>query len=510
MKTEKKRIPEDYLCSAEALKPFYSYDPTSPDFRKIIADKSVESVDRSLLVQVIREQYASLELYPETKQALNRLEQDNSYTITTGHQLVFLGGPLYTTYKVIHTIKLAQYLQSLHPDYHFVPVFWIHTEDHDYEEINHYFRAFDQKMTYPGKFEGKVGQHIIGSEITGLLPEHFPPYLKNAYQPDKSWAEAYREYMHALFGPYGILMLDADDHRLKATFQEIFNQEITSQVSYHQVSDTTQALEEAGYTAQITPREINLFYAEGQLRNRIISRNGHYEVLDSNISFTQEAILSTIEQWPGYFSPNVSLRPLYQEVILPNLAYIGGWGELSYWLQLKGLFEHYKVNFPLLLPRMSATLFRPLEAQAWNELGFDISDISLSQDQLNKRLVSRFWQPDTLDQLQQNIIAGFEELENYIHTISPTLPRSVKGQEIKTRNFFHNLEKKIHRVIKNSHGEFFQLAELKQQIQPDGMKQERILSLAAFPECDPGDLIDQIWERCDPLSLKPVFLTLTF
>ncbi len=510
MKTEKKHIPEDYLCAAETLKPFYSYDPARPDFKQIIEDKSKESIDRGLLTQVIREQYASLELFPETEKALEKLAKANSYTITTGHQLVFLGGPLYTTYKVLHTIKLAQHLSSIYPDNHFVPIFWIHTEDHDYEEINHYFLSYDKKITYPGDFRGKVGQHIIDEEITSLLPTHLAENLKAAYSPGTSWAEAYRSFIHQLFGPYGILMLDADDHRLKACFQNVLNQEITDQVSFHQVSHTTEALELAGYSSQITPREINLFYAEGELRNRIVARNGHYEVLDANISFTQADLLSTIHQTPGLFSPNVSLRPLYQEIILPNLAYIGGWGELSYWLQLKGLFEHYQVNFPLLLPRMSMTLFRPEEVKAWNDLGFELEDVKLPLDQLNKLMIPRFWKPDALIELENNISNGFEALASYIQTLSPTLPRSVKGQEVKTQRFFNNLEKKIHRVIKNSHGEFRRLSDLKQHIQPDGLKQERILSLASYPEVAPDKLVHQIWEHCQPLSLDPIFLRLTF
>jgi len=510
LKSNKKSIKTDYLDATASLRPFYHYEPQNPDFGKIIRDKSAEAIDRQLLATVIEEQYQSLKLFPETQSSLDKLAQPNAFTLTTGHQLVMLGGPLFTTYKVLHIAKLAKVLSNQYPDYHFIPIFWIHTEDHDFEEINHYFSSFTQKHTYQGKFEGKVGTHIISDDIQTLLPGHFDDNLNASYAQGKSWATAFREWMHQLFGPYGVLMLDADDQRLKARFQDVLTEELLEQTSKSQINQTTQALQNAGYQAQITPRDINLFYAKGPLRNRILAENGHYHVLDTDMSFEKGDILQLVHSHPEIFSPNVSLRPLYQESILPNLAYIGGWGELSYWLQLKGIFEHYHVNFPLLIPRMSATLFTPELANKWIELGFELSDIEKPTHELESEIIPRFWDDTQLAMHMTKIRQDFEALAEYIEPISQTLPRSVKGQQVKNDRFFVNLEKKIHRVIKNSHGEFNRLRDIKQEIAPDGLKQERILSLAAFPEMSPKDLIKQLWEVCSPLSLEPTFLTLTF
>ena len=509
MNGSKKSIRTDYLHPDAPLGDFYTYPPTQPNFEQIIQNRSQFPADRDTLVEVIQEQYQGLTLYEETKTALEKLSSPNCFTLTTGHQLVFLGGPLFTTYKVLHTIKLAEKLSQQYPDKSFVPIFWIHTEDHDFEEINHYYPSFEEKREYKGNFSGKVGQHAIEKEIASLLPEHFPAALTAPYAAGNLWTEAYRAFMHKLFGPKGVLMLDPDDPRLKRQFIPTIRKELHKHISQACVERTSTQLLDLGYSPQVSPREINLFYMEGPYRNRIIEEGGIYKVVDTPLTWEKETFLKLIEEHPEYISPNVCLRPLYQETILPNLAYIGGWGELSYWLQLKGLFVEAGVHFPLVLPRMSLTLFREEEARNWSSFGLSPEDIDRPLIDIQRKLALTYWRPEEFKSHLESLKKGYADLQNYVAQFSATLPRSVDSQLTKNKRFFTRLEKKIQKVIIHSHSEFEKIAQLKDSIQPERHRQERILSLAAFPGYDLPQLIDQLYEQCEPLNYTPSFYTLS-
>lgn len=495
----------DYLQHADPLKPFYRYAPQNPDFARIIADKSRENIDRETLAAVIREQYGTLPLGEAVEQRLEQLRQPNAFTLTTGHQLVLFGGPLFTVYKVMHVIRLAEELAQQHSAHHFVPVFWIHTEDHDYQEINHYYQDFAEKQVYPGTFRTQVGTHVLEDSIRALWPEHFAAELRQAFQPGRTLAEAFRAFFHLLFKDYGLLILDADDARLKAQFTAVMRQEVDTHVASHLVSETSAQLKQAGYPQQITPREINLFYLDQEGRDRLVSHNGHFQVKGRDLRFSPQELQHLLHDSPERFSPNVSLRPLYQEMILPNLAYVGGWGELSYWLQLKGVFDHFGVNFPLLLPRFSATVFPSEHLADWQSFGFKPSDIRQNLFDLYRQYMPQVWDQAQFDQLEADILAQIEQLRGYIEQgISPTLARSADALATKNRRYLENLRKKAHRVLRHRQPEPFRKIEaIKMAIQPDGLVQERVWSLPTIAQwCTPHDFLAQVHTHCQPLQFE--------
>ena len=499
----------DYLHGTAALTSFYHYLIQQPDFAQIIQDKSQESIDRELLATVIQEQYTGLDLPPKAAENLQLLADPHTYTVTTGHQLVLFGGPMFTFYKVLHTIRLAEHLTATLPDHTVVPIFWIHTEDHDFEEINHYYTAFDEKHTYPAPFAGPVGEHLLTEAITPLIPQQYNGALAEAFQPGRSLADAYRRFMHELFGEYGLLMLDASDARLKAEFSEIFTQEIFQQESHKQVEAFSAQLVGKGYHQQINAREINVFYMDTTTRARLVQvGEDSFQVYGTDRTFTAQEMRQLIQEHPEKLSPNVVLRPLYQERILPNLAYMGGWGEISYWLQLKGVFEHFGVNYPLLLPRFSATLLKEDFVKEWEALGLPLSEVSTPLLILNQRILSTVWQDGELAQLEQELEQVFDKIAHYLSSLSQTLPRSAVGQKVKNGHFFRNLEKKVHRVVKHNEPIFRQVQELKEQVSPRNLVQERVLNLAAFPQYDPHVLIQHLYPHCQPLDLTHQYIIL--
>lgn len=498
----KRNIKADYLAVDSALRPFYQYSPVEPDFQKIAADKSADAIDRELLASVIRGQYKGLEMGEAVEGNLKRLAQSDSFTITTGHQLVLFGGPMFTTYKVLTIIKLAKQLEE--KGINVVPIFWIHGEDHDFEEINHFYQDFGQKVNYQGDFQTEVGVHVLDKSIEELRPEALPAQLTKGYAEGVQMKDAYRAFFHELFKDYGLLMLDATDKRLKAVFADVMKQELLEQVAHDAVSATSKQLDIAGYAQQINAREINLFYLDQHGRNRIVQTGDYFELVDRELSFTKEEILSLLEESPEKFSPNVSMRPLYQEMILPNLAYVGGWGELSYWLQLKGLFEKVGVNFPLLLPRMSATLFTKAVANDWQNLGFALEEIKEPLHVLNEKYLPRVWDSSTFESYEKKILDLLDEMKDYVHEdVSPTLSRSSDALTAKTRKFLVNLHQKAGKIKRQKHNQpFSEIKALKQQVEPPRMVQERILSLSSFGrEIAVDELIAFLYKACTPLRL---------
>ena len=492
-----------YLENAADLQPFFQYPLQQPDFAQIIADKGREDIDRETLAQVIADQYRGLSHTIATQQSLIDLAQPNSFTLTTGHQLVLFGGPLFTIYKVVSTIKMAEQLRVQFPEQRFVPIFWIHTEDHDFEEINHYFTSFTEKRQYHGTFHTQVGSHVLEDSITELYDGHFPDALNEAFQPGRSLADAFRAFFHELFKDYGLLMLDASDPRLKARFREVMQVEVAQHVARQQVDASSLALKRAGFKQQIHAREINLFYVDAEGRDRVMAQNGHYKIHNRETEFSPEAIRELIDNHPERFSPNVSLRPLYQEMILPNLAYFGGWGEISYWMQLKGVFDHFGVNFPLILPRFSATVFPAEKLSEWMGMGFAPADIRKPLHDLYRQYMPQVWDSNTFDELEERILADLESLRAYIEEdVSPTLARSADALRTKNLRFLKNIRKKAHRIVRQEQPEAFRRIDaFKQEIYPDGTVQERVWSLATVGKWrTPAAFLSQVYAACDPLD----------
>ncbi|MEM6804782.1 MAG: bacillithiol biosynthesis BshC, partial [Bacteroidota bacterium] len=240
-------------------------------------------------------------------------------------------------------------------------------------------------------------------------------------------------------------------------------------------------------------------------RDRIVAENGHFEVLNRELEFSSKEMDRLIQDKPEYFSPNVSLRPLYQEMILPNLAYFGGWGEIRYWIQLKGAFDAFGVNFPAVLPRMSATVFTKKQKDAVEALGLDFRDILRPSQEIYKLRIAEEWDSTAFEELQANILQEIENYQSYISShISPTLARSAEALKVKNERYLKNMRKKAERVIRHKYpAAFKQIDQLKAEIQPDAWVQERSLSLASFEGIiSPKEFVSFAYERCNPLNFE--------
>jgi bacillithiol synthase len=415
----------DYLDEKSELKPFYNHFPTIEKFKKQIEEKkrnfngngnfnengnenSNVNDKRENLVSELEKQYQNFEASKTTLNNIKLLNNTNTFTITTGHQLNLFTGPLYFLYKIVSTINLCKQLKKEFPKNNFVPIYWMATEDHDFDEIN-YFNFKGKVFRWNRESFGPVGRLSTDGldKVFDLFSKEIgtsnnATFLKNLFQKSylehSNLAEATRFLANELFKNEGLVIIDGNSVELKKLFIPFVKKELLNQSSFKKVTETNELLKE--YFIQVNPREINLFYIKDNLRERIVFENEIYKVNNTSIQFSESEILTELENHPEKFSPNVILRPLYQEVILPNLCYIGGGGELAYWLELKSNFEVNNVTFPMLLLRNSVLLATKKQVEKVDKLQLTWDDLfSKQQELLNKK--TREFSHFTIDFSQQ-------------------------------------------------------------------------------------------------------------
>lgn len=490
----------DYLDQKPTLASFYSIFPTLENAEKAILNKKgFDPAKRKTLVDVLTKQYRGLPYLPD----FSVLENENTFTVTTGHQLNIFTGPLYIIYKIVTIIKLSEALKAKYPQYNFVPVYWMATEDHDFEEIAT-FHLFGQTHKWTGEHKGAVGK-LNPKELEGILKQlpDKPLLFAKAYLENNTLADAVRCYMHELFGQYGLVSLDADDADLKRHFLPVIREELQNSIAEKLVTETTSQLNALGYHTPLHAREINFFYLDDNLRERIVREDGVFKVLNTELEFTEEQLLALAETNPECFSPNVILRPLYEEVILPNLAYIGGPSEVPYWMQLKGVFDHFEVPYPMLMPRNFALYMTGQQAKKAQKLKIDYKELFLDEIALRKTFIERNTE-HVLDLAEQKEAFGaiFDQILAKATEVDPTMFGAVKAEQTRLLNSLKQLEKRIIRAEERNHeSEIEQLMTLKNKLFPNGIAQERYDNLLNFYINDP-QFIQKLYNAFDPLDFR--------
>lgn len=504
-----------YLAQQPDLASFYGNFPNMAGFRKQIEAKKKFS-HREVLVEQLRAQYGDLLTEsPEVAQNLERLLGANCYTVTTGHQLNIFTGPLYFIFKIVTAIKLALDLKEAFPKEEFVPVYWMATEDHDFAEINH-TRVFGKKISWDtdgisgtGRMDTSSMEAVVkqycntfglsdnASKLTELVHE--------AYSKNRNLADATRVFVNSLFRAYGLVIVDADSPVLKKLFAPIMEQDILSENSFKAIEATSKSLEELGYAPQVHAREINFFYLTDFFRERIVrTEDGRFEVLHQDLFFTEEELRNEMKHHPERFSPNVVMRPLYQEVILPNLAYIGGGAEIVYWLQLKANFEQYKTPFPILVPRNSALITEDNIASKIFRLDLTFKSIFKPIQTLKNEYVRRQTKHRlNLQDEWMELNAIFGKIKLRAHKIDPSLGPSTDAVKARLKKAIHNLEKKLLKAEKRNHEDaLIQIERLKDKLFPNGGLQERTENFAVLYLKYGDELIEELLKNFQPLAFK--------
>ncbi|MDG1428441.1 MAG: bacillithiol biosynthesis cysteine-adding enzyme BshC [Crocinitomicaceae bacterium] len=494
----------------------YIHEPFSKDAIaeqiKLKAEQ-VSSENRQALVNALVDQYGGLISSP-TRENIESLRESNAFTITTGHQLTLLAGPLYFVIKIIQVIKLAEELNEAYPEKNFVPVYWMASEDHDYEEIQS-TSLFNKSLSHDYKQRGPVGRFELDNfgEFKEEIRDFFGEDRRTevdallASYSGKNLGEATRGLVNQLFSSYGLVIVDGDDHALKSMLAPLMKDELINRSSEKLVQSTDARLAEDGLKVQIHARPINLFHIEKGSRERIQFEDDKYSAGD--MSWTEEEILKELEIKPENFSPNVVLRPVYQELILPNLAYIGGGGEISYWLQLRSTFEHYGVQYPLIQVRNSMLWIEKSVVKKLEKVELSWKDVFTDRDRLKKKYLethaSEELDFDNLDRIKTELAS---EISSKVKSVNPNLEQFANAEIARLNKQLDGLKAKLLKDAKGKHDQAMKSIDfIKDRLFPNGGLQERSSNLLSF--CADGrvnERIADIYNAIEPFGKDMIVL----
>lgn len=516
----------DYLQDDSRLNAFHSGLPSQQRLveQAQIKQKHYPSSHRKVLTSVLQKQYAGLDVHPKVRANLDKLQDPSTLTLCTGHQLSLMTGPLYFIYKILTIIKLADELNAQKTGCYYVPVFWMASEDHDFDEISA-FQSQGKKFQWNQDQGGAVGkipleelQKVLDLwEKEGLMGPYAPKiqdWIENSYRQAKTLAEATFVLVHQIFQEYGLVILDADNAALKQLFVPYMQQELEQQTTFETVGSQIQALKEnysESFKPQVNPREINLFYLEAGSRKRIVTTENGLALEDNRLDRSLGEWLAAISQTPEQFSPNVLMRPLYQECILPNIAYIGGGGELAYWLQLQSNFTAFKMPFPLLLLRQSALLFTSKSQRKWQQLGLELKDVFLKRNALINKKIRLISNIDLdFDPLKSVLDEQFTYLESLVSETDASFEGALNAQKRKQIKGLEHLEKRlIQAQRKKLKDHVSRLVLAHETFFPGGKLQERTLNFMDFYGVEGFALLDFLYQNFTPLTPKMLAVELS-
>jgi bacillithiol biosynthesis cysteine-adding enzyme BshC len=475
----------DYLSGNEFLKFFYEH-PVSPEgIEAAIHHRENYPTDRGLLVKSLEEQYEGLPVQEAVMKNLDLLSKNNAFTITTAHQPAIFTGNLYFIYKILHVIKIAETLSKSYPDKYFVPVFYMGSEDADLDELGHIYLD-NEKINWDTEQSGAVGRMLpkgldkiiqrIEGEYAGYpYGQELTQLLKDCYSNAENIQQATLELLHRLFGTHGLIVLIPDNRLLKTVMRGIFKDDLTNHIPFKITKQNIDQLI-TRYPVQANPREINLFYLKGDIRERLDLKDGMYIVHNTNLHFTPEEMERELANFPERFSPNVILRGLYQDTILPNIAFVGGGGEMAYWLELKPLFNHYRVPFPVLILRNSFLLIKKNWKSKIEKAGLTPETFFKPEEELMENFVRR----NSVHQLNLQEQMGelhsfYNSLKDISEAVDKTLGQHVEKLKAQALQKLEELEKKIVRAEKKNHEEVRSMIhEFREELFPFNNLQERI------------------------------------
>lgn len=479
------KIVLDYIDRPGNLDNFFAHPVNIEGIKASVLHRKKFNTNRPLLVEQLHAQYENIPDNDGVKANINALSNENTFTICTAHQPSIFTGHLYFIYKILHTIKLSDELRKQLPQYNFVPVYFMGSEDADLEELN--FVVVDsKKYEWQTKQRGAVGRMKVDDDLLKVIDDiegrlsvekygkDIIDVLRKSFQKNRTIEQSTFLLVHHLFKSFGLVVLLPDNPALKKTMHLVFEDDIFKNTSSEIVSKSSEKLLER-YKVQAHPRAINLFYLKDDIRNRIVQFKDQFIVHGTNIVFTRDEFKNELANHPERFSPNVILRGLYQEMLLPDVAFIGGGGEIAYWLELKDLFIYYKVPFPLLIVRNSFMIIEKKYHELLEKLNLSSVDLFKGETILMNEIVARKTNHRlTLDDEKLELQKVYASIKNTVKEIDSTLEQHVEALETKNLKKLLALEKKMLRAEKRKFDDKeTQLAKIFSALFPQGNLQER-------------------------------------
>ncbi|HLP14724.1 MAG TPA: bacillithiol biosynthesis cysteine-adding enzyme BshC [Bacteroidota bacterium] len=483
----------DYLNNYERVSRFFAGSFTAvADWKRTIEQATARTLDRATLVRVLHEQNRALHCGVRTLANIDLLDNQNTVAVVTGQQLGLFSGPLYTMYKTITVLKLAEKLTADFPGYNFVPVFWLEGEDHDFDEINYvtvlnaqnelqefkYFvggQPFDKNPGATGAISvDETIEPLFQSLSAALTPTEFTEsvlgMLRGYYKPGATMMEAFSGLMHRLFEETGLVLLNANAPELKQIMKPVFRKEIETESDTSKLIISKSVELEDHYHAQIKPKPLNLFMFHKGGRFSLEPSENDYYLKGTRQRFTRDELMAAIDATPELFSPNVALRPICQDLILPTVAYIGGPGEIAYFAQLKPVFEKFDIPMPIIYPRATATILEEKINKVLEKYSLTMPELMGDLDSVLQRIseqVAEVKVEDLFSMMNGKIHAAITEGSFGIQQIDPTLKAVVDSTMQKFDQTLKGLKEKTQKA--------------QQQKQEVSLKQIRKAAATLFP-----------------------------
>ena len=497
----------DYVNDFEKVGQYYSGNFHSREniFGKIPEIKN-RYQHRSLVAEVLKEQNKAFGSSERSMENIKYFEEETTFAVVTGQQVGILGGPLYTVYKTITAIKLAQELTTQFPQFKFIPIFWLEGEDHDFNEINviKLLNAENTHVQVEYLIHGKPLERNIGAAGEIIFDDYLIKFLKETeeilansefkkplfdsirsfYRPGISFNTAFALIMNKLFGDSGIVFISANDKRLKHILAPVFQREIQEYPHISQIIIERSAELEVSYHAQIKTKALNLFLFHKGGRFHIEPREEGFSLKGVRQHLTKEELLHIAAETPELLSPNVALRPICQDTILPTVAYVGGPAEIAYFAQLQPVYKHFGLTMPIIYPRATATIGEAKVGRILEKYEVDIIDFFDSYDHVSKHVIETISEVD-IEELFNNSATRIKDLINEmrfgLNYIDPTLQSPLDTTHEKMAAHLAALKAKVMAAQQIKHETALrQLQKVTHLIYPNGNFQERELNIIYF------------------------------
>ena len=515
----------DYVYDFEKVAQFYTGNFRSEnDLSNYIKTYNPDRINRLDLCKALISQNKD-----ETK-AMHNIElltERNTFVIATGQQLGFMGGPLYTIYKIFTAIKLVDLMSEKFPDYNFIPLFWMESEDHDFSEINK-VKIFDKTNNFfthqycptgyiPETNLGSSGKIILDSEINAfnnnilntLQITEYTPIVKNllsVYSEGKTNEDCFINFLSELVEGTGLVFLNPNSIEIKKLLRPIFEKELLEFPKTSEfIIDISAKLEEI-YHAQVKARPINLFYHHKKGRFLIEPSGADYSLKGIRQKFSKDEIMEQLNNTPEVFSPNVILRPICQDFILPTFMYVAGPSEIAYFAQINSVYNYFDMKMPIIYPRASATLVENKIHNLIEKFNLNLLELSANYSGVQKRVTDNMSDIKIGEEFEKTFLEinnVFANLENITKNIDVTLIDNLKTTKEKIEHLFKVYQEKLYNAQKrNNNVALEQLERVKNNIFPKGNLQERELNLIYYINKYSNSITDKIYHELDITSFQ--------
>ncbi len=513
----------DYLYEFENVAEFYKYNfrdkEKYPEIFKSILKKRAES--NLKISDLISNQYKYFNsISDKTNKNIKQLDQPKTLAVVTGQQLGILGGPLYTIYKIITAIKLAANLNERYTEYNFVPVFWMESDDHDFNEVHQINVLNNENALVNIKYKDDVSDDEIRSSVGNLIfdetineffsqldqslrgtefKEKIISNLKEIYQSGKTFKQSFRELLFWLFDEYGLIIFDPSQDEVKQILKPIFLNEINNFRTHTQKLVSVSATLEDVYHAQVKVKPVNLFYHIENGRYSIEPVDEVFKLRRKRKQFTKEEIIQEINEHPERFSPNVLLRPITQDYLFPTAFYIAGPSEISYFAQIYPLYEFFDIEPPVIYPRSSATLVEKSVLGFMEKYDLTMRDVFLGVDHLKEKILSSVTESniDTIfDEASKNLNLIFDDLKEKLFIVDKTISDSTNRYREKVLFALNELKSKAEKAHESRFETILrQISKLSNLLFPNENLQERELNYFYFANKFGEDFYKKLYEE---------------